>query len=157
MIPAPLGARRRPPLRCALAVLVALLLGGCGDGAAAVDRATPPPERRPAGQPCPAKVGAFVASLERLRRQLAVGLSYEQYAARMKGLETSYEAIPVGHLGIGCLTRTGAPAEQALNEYAGAANAWGECLADPACTTASIEPVLQRRWRRASGLLDEAL
>jgi hypothetical protein len=50
---------------------------------------------------------------------------------------------------------TGTPSEQALNEYIDAANAWGECLADAACTTASIEPILQRKWRMASRLLSE--
>jgi hypothetical protein len=65
-------------------------------------------------------------------------------------------AIPVGHLAIGCLTTVGTPAEQAVNQYIDAANAWGECLADASCTTASIEPVLQRRWRIASGRLSEA-
>jgi hypothetical protein len=171
MTPAPLSARRLPPLGCALAVLAALALSACGgdgaataeSGAAAPEGATPArPKQQPkatparAARPCPAKVGTFVESLDRLRRRLAVGLSYEQYAAQMKGLRASYDQIPVGHLAIDCLTRTGSPAEKAFNHYIDAANAWGECLADASCTTAAIEPVLQRKWRVASGFLSEA-
>jgi hypothetical protein len=90
-----------------------------------------------------------------LRRQLAVGLSYEQYAARMKGLRASYGEIPVERLAIGCLASIGTPSERALDKYIDAANAWGECLADASCTTDSIEPVLQRKWRIASHFLSE--
>jgi hypothetical protein len=51
---------------------------------------------------------------------------------------------------------TGTPAEAALNRYIEATNAWGDCLADASCTTTTIEPVLQRKWRVASGFLKEA-
>lgn len=54
------------------------------------------------------------------------------------------------------MTATGTPAEDALNRYIDAANAWGECLADASCATATIEPVLQRRWRLASRSLSAA-
>jgi hypothetical protein len=54
------------------------------------------------------------------------------------------------------LSSTGTPGEKALNKYIDATNAWGECLADASCTTATIEPVLQHKWRRASGFLSEA-
>ena len=94
--------------------------------------------------------------METLRHQLAVGLSYEQYAARVKALRRDYDEIPTERLGLGCVTATGTPAEAALNKYADAANAWGECLADATCATATIEPVLQRKWRVASRLLGEA-
>jgi hypothetical protein len=171
MTPAPLAARRLPLLGCVLAAVVALALSACGgngaataeSGAAAPEGATPArPKQQPkappavAARPCPTKVGTFVESLDRLRRRLAVGLSYAQYVAQTKGLRASYDEIPVGHLAIGCLTRTGSPAEKAFNHYVDAANAWGECLADASCATAAIEPVLQRKWRVASGFLSEA-
>jgi hypothetical protein len=91
-----------------------------------------------------------------LRRQLTVGLSYEQYAAKVKALRRSYDKLPIDRLLIDCVSAIGTPAEAALNRYINAANVWGECLADAACTTATIEPVLQRKWRVGSRLLSEA-
>lgn len=163
MTPTPLAARRLPLLGCALAAVAALALSACGsDGAATAESAPttqakqqPMPGTR-SGQPCPAKVASFTTSLGHLRRQLEVGLSYEQYAAKVKSLRTAYGQIPIDHLTIGCLTNTGTPAEQAFDKYVDAANAWGECLADAACTTATIEPVLQRKWRLASRFLSRA-
>jgi len=149
MTPAPSAGRRLPPF-------------GCADGGATTETATATQPKaqvkaaKPATEPCPAKVGVLVDSLDRLRRQLAIGLSYEQYAAKVKALRASYDQIPIENLTIGCLAKSGTPAEDALNRYIDAANAWGECLADASCTTAAIEPVLQRRWRRASGSLSKA-
>jgi hypothetical protein len=164
MTPAPFAAHRLPALGCALVAIVAALgLGACGSGGAATadpgirsEQPKRPAGRSPAaGPPCPAKLDAFASSLDRLRRQLAVGLSYEQYAAKIKGLRASYDRIPVDHLTLGCLATTGSPAERAFDRYVDAANAWGECLADASCTTATIEPVLQRKWRLASHFLAE--
>jgi len=163
MPPRPSTATRLALLCCALASATALTLGACGsDGAATADDTATgasgerPAKPRAAGQPCPAKVSAFVDALDRLRRQLAIGLSYEQYAARVQALQHDYDAVPIDHLGLACLTTTATPAERALNRYIDAANAWGECLADAACATATIEPVLQRKWRVASNFLGKA-
>jgi hypothetical protein len=143
-----------------------LILSACGDGgdagagdAAAANTtaaATTQTSMNQRTDACPAKVDSLLAALERLRRQLAVGLSYDQYADAVRSLRAEYAAIPVDHLAIGCLRSTGTPAERALNRYIDGANAWGECLADAACTTATIEPVLQRQWRVASHFLSEA-
>ena len=144
---------------CLLTAVAALALSACGDGGTATGE-TAPVERQvsPTGaaQPCPAKVDALLEDLGRLRRQLAVGLSYDQYAARVKQLNAAYAAISVDQLTIGCLRTAATPAERALNKYIDGVNAWGECLADAACTTATIEPVLQRKWRAASHFLSEA-
>jgi hypothetical protein len=162
MTAAPPAAHRLAPLGCMLAAAAALALSACGGGAATAEStATSQPKRQaaaqaPAPRSCPAKLDAFAHALDQLRSQLAVGLSYEQYAARMRTLRTSYGEIPVRRLTIDCLAATGTPAEKALNEYIDAANAWGECLADASCTTASVEPVLQRKWRLASGFLSQA-
>jgi hypothetical protein len=150
-------------LGCMLAAVAALTLSGCGgDSSATAENTATAASKHPAKasaaprNACPAKLGTFVDSLDRLRRQLAVGLSYEQYAARIKALRASYDLIPVDHLAIDCLTTTGTPSEQAFNKYIDAANAWGECLADASCTTATIEPTLQRKWRVASRFLSRA-
>ncbi len=160
MTPPP--AARRPPLVACLLILVtaATASGGCGEeGTAAPDSATArgseSKAKGHAAPDCPKQLGAFVESLSALRTQLAVGLSYEQYVATVKGLRSSYDEIPVARLTIGCLGR-GSAGEKALNKHIDAANAWGECLADASCTTAEIEPVLQRKWRVASHHLSAA-
>jgi hypothetical protein len=165
MPPAPSVARRLPPLGCALLAAAALTLSACGgEGAdaestgarAAKAGAKAAAKANRAARPCPPAVTAFVGSLDRLRERLAVGLSYEQYAAEMKALRVSYDAIPADRLTIGCLAGSAGPGEGAYNRYVDAANAWGECLADASCTTATIEPVLQRKWRLASRRLAAA-
>jgi hypothetical protein len=140
----------------------ALTLSACGGGANATTEraATAPPGRaagaKPAGDPCRHQLGGFLKAMTALRGNLAVGLSYEQYAAEMHGVRAAYAGIPIARLTLGCLARTGAPAERALNRYTDAANVWGECLAKAGCTTASIEHTLQHRWRVASDYLSEA-
>jgi hypothetical protein len=149
-------------LGCVLMGVAILALSACGgDGTAGpASAATTQPQKRAkadaTGERCPHQVRSLLNSLETLRRQLAIGLSYEQYAAKMRDIRARYDAIPVDRLAIDCLATAGTPGEQALNQYIDAANAWGECLADASCTTASIEPVLQRKWRVASHFLSQA-
>lgn len=151
-------------LGCALMATATLLLPGCGDdGAATADNATAAqaktrtgPKAPTAAVGCPRPVDAFVAALDSLRRQLAIGLSYQRYAARVGTLRQAYGRLPIDRLTIACLRIAGTPAEATLNRYIDAANAWGECLADASCSTATIEPVLQRKWRAASRELSEA-
>jgi hypothetical protein len=162
MPPVSPSPRRLALLGCSLAAVAALALMGCASDGAATAENTPPAQVKPqaktalADRPCPGQVDALLESLDTLRHQLAVGLSYEQYAAKVKSLRAAYDEIPIDHLTIACLSSAGTPAEDALNKYIDAANAWGECLADASCTTASIEPVLQRKWRVASRHLSEA-
>ncbi|HEV7615969.1 MAG TPA: hypothetical protein VGO36_07040 [Solirubrobacterales bacterium] len=164
MTPAPPAARRLTILGCAALAAAALTLSACGGSGdataegttAATAAAETPPEAGSAGRPCPASLRAFVRSLDSMRRQLAVGLSYDQYAAQVGRLRRDYGEIPTERLTIACLTATGTPAEQAYNQYVDAVNAWGECLADAACATAAVEPVLQRRWRIASHFVSQA-
>lgn len=168
MTPPP-AAFRLPPVACLLAAALLMVGSGCGgedsSGAAEAIAGQQPTTTTgglsgavsgpSASSACPKQLDAFVGSLKALRRQLAVGLSYDQYVARVKGLRASYERIPFDRLGFDCLA-TGTPAEQVLNKHIDAANAWGECLADPSCTTAAIEPALQRKWRVASRFLSDA-
>lgn len=162
MPPSPPPSSRLSLLGCVLVGAAALLLPGCGGGSAATAESAGPSQVKqqakveaPTGRPCPAQLGTFVKTLDALRHQLAVGLSYEQYAARVKALRRGYDDLPIDRLTLACLKTTGTPAEAAFDKYVDAANAWGECLADAACTTATIEPVLQRKWRLASGLLSK--
>ena len=105
---------------------------------------------------CRSEVDGFLKAMATLRSNLAVGLSYEQYAAEMRRVGAAYGRLPLDRLTLECLAASGTPGEKALNQYIDAANTWGECLAEAACDTASIEPGLQRKWRVASRFLSEA-
>jgi hypothetical protein len=160
-------------VRLSLAGLLVAFLLGCGgdepDSTSGMTISTPPtttaaekppPERKrrhaPAGYLCQSQLGSFVGSLDGLRRRLAVGVTYDQYVAEVRGIRSTYGEIPIEKLGIGCLSGVGEPGEKALNRYIEGANDWGECVSEAGCDTATIEPVLQRRWRIASHFLGEA-
>jgi hypothetical protein len=172
--------RRLPLLACALAIAVAL--AGCGGdsapapsttGAAAgggtkgdapatagVTTTLRPPRHAgrpaPAGERCQAQLGGFLSSMDALRARLAVGVTYEQYVDEIDAVRDTYRKIPSRELAIDCLGAAGAPGERAFNRYIDAANSWGGCIAEAGCDSAAIEPVLQRKWRVASHLLEEA-
>lgn len=159
-----------------LALLAALLLGGCGGegsdptgaetitartGTAAEQprsrQAKGRSERRaPAGNLCQSQVGSFVGAMDGLRRRLAVGVTYDQYIDEVEGIRSIYRRIPVDRLRIDCLSAVATPGEKAFNRYIEAANDWGECVSELGCGSAEVEPVLQRRWRIASHFLGEA-
>jgi hypothetical protein len=105
---------------------------------------------------CEAQLGDFLDSLDRLRIRLASGLSYQQYAAAVKRIRTTYEDLPIDTLSPDCLIASGTPGEKAFNRYIEAANNWGECLADVGCNGEVVEPELQREWQVASHWLSEA-
>jgi hypothetical protein len=171
-----LAAARPRLLGCAL--LAALLVGGCGSGgpdattertvasdeiARTTEKPTAPPDanngvRRhvPAGDLCQSQLGSFVGSMDGLRRRLAVGVTYDQYVAEVRGVRSTYGEIPTEKLRIDCLTNVAAPGEKAFNRYIEAANDWGECVSELGCGSVEIEPVLQRRWRIASHFLSDA-
>jgi hypothetical protein len=108
-----------------------------------------------ASGPCGPRLGEFVQLLSRLRVRLATGLSYEEYAAAVKRARSAY-AFATAKLPAECLVAAGTAAEQSLNRYIEAANAWGECLADAGCDAGVVEPELQRDWQIASHWLSEA-
>lgn len=159
-------------------LLAALLVGGCGGGGPAVTtektvtsdetarttqkpaasrkEAKGKPRPVPAGDLCQSQLGGFVGSMDGLRRRLAVGVTYDQYVAEVRGIRSTYGEIPTEKLRIDCLTAVAAPGEKAFNRYIEAANDWGECVSELGCGSAEIEPVLQRRWRIASHFLSEA-
>jgi hypothetical protein len=159
-----------------LALIAALLLGGCGDGAsettgaetitARADTTAEKPRRGqtedtsksrvPGGNLCQSQLGSFVGALDGLRRRLAVGVTYDQYIAEVEGIRSIYQRIPAKQLRIDCLTAVATPGEKAFNRYIEAANDWGDCVSELGCGSTEVEPVLQRRWRIASHFLSEA-
>ena len=110
----------------------------------------------PAGDLCQSQLGSFVGSMDGLRRRLAVGVTYDQYVAEVRGIRSTYGKIPIERLQIDCLTAVATPGEKAFNRYIEAANDWGECVSEAGCGSEEIEPVLQRRWRIASHFLTDA-
>lgn len=161
------------------ALLAALLVGGCGGGgsggtnertivtgdgtarttekpAASRGARKDKPRPVPAGDLCQSQLGGFVGSMDGLRRRLAVGVTYDQYVAEVRGIRSTYGEIPADELRIDCLTAVATPGEKAFNRYIEAGNDWGECVSELGCGSAEIEPVLQRRWRIASHFLSEA-
>jgi hypothetical protein len=155
-------AAARPTL-AGCAVFAVLVLGGCGGGGsqppAKTEAAVTGPgittttaeadakrikQRRPTAGPCQGQLGGFVASMDSLRRRLAVGVTFDQYLAEVRGIRSTY------------LDTVGTPAEKAFNRYIEAANDWGDCVSEAGCGSATVEPVLQRRWRIASHFLGEA-
>lgn len=105
---------------------------------------------------CSDQVGKFVDSMTALRTDLVAGLSYEQYVEEVEGIRGAYHRVPVAKLELECLRAAGTPAEDSLNKYIEASNAWTECVETPGCESASVEPALQSRWRQASKLLSQA-
>lgn len=165
-------AAARFPL-AGLVILAALLLSGCGDDGsdstaevtitgpattapAEQPRRKPKQPTAPGGNLCQSQLGSFVGSMDGLRRRLAVGVTYDQYVAEVRGIRSTYGEIPFERLQINCLTTVGTPGEKAFNRYIEGANDWGECVSELGCDTATIEPILQRRWRVASHFLTEA-
>jgi hypothetical protein len=169
------AAARLPVVSCV--ILVALLIGGCGgdgeDGTTAAtlksreatsagkpatkgDKGKQARRPVPAGDLCQSQLGSFVGSMDGLRRRLAVGVTYDQYVAEVRGIRSTYGEIPIRKLQIDCLTLVATPAEKAFNRYIEGANSWGGCVSELGCGTSTIEPVLQRRWRIASHFLSEA-
>ena len=152
--------------------LVALLLSGCGGGGSTGTETTAatvtseavtttpqrpiPKHKKPAAGPCQIQLGSFVASMDSLRRRLAVGVTYDQYVAEVRGIRSTYREIPIDQVEVNCLGAVGTPAEQAFNRYIEAANDWGECVSEAGCSSEVVEPVLQRGWRIASHFLGEA-
>jgi hypothetical protein len=160
---------RTGPLLAAIVTVLALAsCGGGGSGSTETVAAKPP--SRPTSSPpesAPQKSGAgaggcqkrldeFVGRMDDLRQSLLAGLSYAEYVVRVRAIRDAYEAVPVKKLGASCLAGPAGHAEDALNQYLRAANAWGECAGTAGCAASDIEAKLQRRWRIASKSLDEA-
>lgn len=167
-----LAVARLQLLGCAL--LAALAVGGCGgsesgtsteatfasgETARTTEKPVAPRDGAvhvPAGDLCQSQLGGFVGSMDGLRRRLAVGVTYDQYVAEVRGIRSTYGEIPTEQLRIDCLTAVATPGEKAFNRYIEAGNDWGECVSELGCGSAEIEPVLQRRWRIASHFLSDA-
>jgi len=146
---------------CALLCL-APTLSSCGGsnetatGSPPRSTATADAEHPTSGGSCKSQLGGFIAALTSLRRNLSRGLSYTEYLPEVRQVRIAYRAVKPRELDASCLLLAGGPAEHAFNAYIDVANAWGECLTTAGCSTASVEPKLQRTWARASNALSKA-
>jgi hypothetical protein len=140
---------------------LALIFSSCGEdgtsaagspaNTASTDGETSVSSRaRPAGNTCRRQLRRFIGSMGALRDDLARGLSYEDYLPRVKTTRSVYARIRPVKLTAPCLLASAGASERAFNLYIEAANTWGDCLATTTCSTRSIEPALQRKWRLAS-------
>jgi hypothetical protein len=152
-----------------VAALISVALAACGSDTTAApqsvaSKAAPAKSGDPGSaergsapaSTCETQVQAFVGSLDRLRRRLVAGVTYEQYVSEIEGIRSAYRAVPVEKLDVECLTQVGGPAESSFNTYIEAGNDWGDCVGTAGCEAATVEPVLQRRWRLAAKALSEA-
>jgi hypothetical protein len=152
---------RAAAIACALLGL-ALPLSSCGGEDGTATGSPPRPGSKAAARQiaprssCDSQLGDFVDALASLRGDLARGLSYTEYLPAVHTVRASYRAIDPRKLTASCLLLSGGPAEHAFNLYIDAANAWGACLTTPSCSTASVEPKLQREWSQASSQLSKA-
>jgi hypothetical protein len=158
-------------------ILVALTLASCGGGSSSTTGGRPlalstgQRTTTPAGAgqrttakagadgdnaACAAPLGDFVDRMDDLRQSLLAGLSYAEYVVRVRAIRDAYEAVPIEHLGVVCLTGAAGDAEEAFNQYLRAGNVWGECAGTAGCAASEIEGRLQRRWRIASKRLEAA-
>jgi hypothetical protein len=161
---------RTGPLLAAIGTVLAL--ASCGGGGSST-QSTSVPERTvkshesnpvagksPKGggkdDACQARLGNFLARMDDLRQSLLAGLSYDEYVVRVRAIRDAYEAVPVGELGVACVTGPAAKAEDAFNQYLRAANAWGECAATAGCAASEVEGKLQHRWNLAAKSLEAA-
>jgi hypothetical protein len=153
---------------------LAIALPGCGGDTAANARNTPvssaentakadsnqgkpqQDESAELSKRCRGQVGAFLDTMSSLRERLTTGLSYEEYVGEVGIVRAAYDEVPVRQLALPCLSAAGTPGELAFDKYIAAANSWGGCIEEEGCDAAKIEPVLQKQWRQASLLLDEA-
>jgi hypothetical protein len=150
------------PHRLSTLVLIgamALTLSACGgESSTTSSGATAAKPRKQAKDPataegCPSQLNDFLDSMNALRRRLAVGVTYDEYVKEMNEVRGAYDDVPVEQMGLACLTGAASPGERALNEYIGAANAWGDCLAKAGCDAATIESRLRGEWQVASHFL----
>jgi hypothetical protein len=158
--------------RTAPLIILVLALSSCGSGSSTTPKSTvsektvksketapattKPVKQDTSGEACQDRLGDFLDRMNDLRQSLLAGLSYDEYVVRVRAIRDAYEAVPVDKLGASCVTGPAAKAEDALNQYLLAANAWGECAATAGCAASEVEGKLQKRWKQASNKLDAA-
>lgn len=150
-----------------VSVVAIALAGGCandtGDGGdSAADRRQADKDQREHDREIDARVCAdnfedLQSKLEELDSRLSVGLSYDEYTTQLGDVRVEYDQTDFAGSGdLRCLRQVGVKLEKAMNTYAAAANAWRACIDDYACENDSVQPELQRKWGKATTLIEQA-
>jgi hypothetical protein len=106
---------------------------------------------------CESLLGGLLTSLEDLDSRLTgVGVNYQDYLQRVGDVSAAYGQVAIPQLPAECLTNVGIHAEGAMNAYIEAGDTWSDCVGDFGCDIDAIDPELQERWVKASGLVDNA-
>lgn len=113
-------------------------------------------EKLTEGQDCEEQVAEVRTALSDLKAELAVGMSYDEYANAVSDASVAHGRVEVSRMDIECVSDVGVPLEKALNKYIKAANEWGDCIDELSCDLDAIDPKLQRLWHDAGDLLADA-
>lgn len=105
---------------------------------------------------CQDELTRLTRELGDLEGVLGVGLSYDEYSDRVQDISVAYNRVDFEALSIDCVGETGLDAEKAFNQYAAAGGTWGDCITDFDCDVDSIDPELQKQWKKASPRVESA-
>jgi hypothetical protein len=119
---------------------------------------TLPPSPTPAVDPaeraiylkCKEKMTPLLDSLSEVDSRLSVGVAFAEYGDLVGDAHVAYDRIPFGRLDSACVLQVGVPLEDGLNDYINAQNEWNRCIQNFGCDIDSIDPDLQRSWKKAT-------
>jgi hypothetical protein len=124
------------------AAALALALAACGGGsgstaASTVASATPQCERQ---------LTALTGDLDVMRGRMIREPGYRKYVQDVRLLQAGYASTPFSKLDVACLQGPATVAEQAVDRYVAAANAWSRCLASSGCDLQAAKTAVARQW-----------
>jgi len=103
---------------------------------------------------CESQLQPLIDELSELSSRINVGMNNADYTSKLGDVQIAYDQLDIAEQDADCTHSVGVPAEETLNHFIKAANAWDECIEDIDCEDA--EPTLQKHWTRASISLEEA-
>lgn len=159
--------RRRWPIVVAAILILALAVGGgvwwlvgtdTGDETAAGESSVDveAEEAQEEADRCEGQLGDLLDELEELDSRLGVGVDYDEYGNLVGDARVEYDQISFRQLEPPCVTSVGIPAEDALNSYADAGDAWNDCFGDLDCSNNEVRPELQDHWADATSEIEQA-
>ena len=133
------------------AVTTAVVAAGCGGGAGSG-------EGQPPAVRCEAETREYLDTMRALALKiLYIEGVYVEYRRRVETIQAARDALAVDGLPAACRTRVVAVADRARDQYVAALEHWTTCDAKRGgCDNATVEPRLQRYWRRADEIRQEA-
>ena len=105
---------------------------------------------------CNNQLAGLLEEAQELDSRLSVGIQNVEYGQAVGDVRVEYDQVPFQALGIDCVSEVGLPLENALKSYAKAGDVWNGCITEFDCDVDSIDPILQRHWQKASGLVTDA-